>query len=197
MDVPCRVVATQHLEPLADAGLAGMDLLTPANQTDDDAPVMPIHAADKEVRLGLREVRPPLPLAHEATGLVRVPGSLCLAEQCHMLKRRSGILQTLIAKVMHVLDERLDTLARISTRHLFAFRLGARKTVANQRFAQHGYERSIPRQEHAVVLAVLVTMARSNVQAYQRLSRARHARDEANRFAPVASSFLDHAIQFR
>ena len=89
------------------------------------------------------------------------------------------LAQPLVAEVVHVLDEGLHGLARLHLRDLLLLALAALHVVARQRFAQHGHQRSVARQEHGVG-AGLLAVRRGDVQPHQRLAGARHAGDEAD-----------------
>jgi hypothetical protein len=81
--------------------------------------------------------------------LARVPGALRFVEDHDVVGGRATVAQRLVAKVVHVLDEGLHGLAGIAL-VIFAARLAARDVVARQRFAQHGDQRAVARQEHGV-----------------------------------------------
>ena len=58
INAPVREAVAYRVEPVADAGLARVNLLTTADETDDDGPgFVPIEIRDQELRLGSIEVR--------------------------------------------------------------------------------------------------------------------------------------------
>lgn len=103
MYLPMREAAQQGGDPLADAGLAGVDLLTAADEADDDRPIcVPIHARDQELGFGLVEIWLVLLAPHEETGWRAVPGTLCFIKQGHVIDRRlAGITQTISDQLLH------------------------------------------------------------------------------------------------
>src|SRR5690606_10930324 len=106
--------------PFADTRFARINLLAAADKADNNGPIlMPIEAADEELRLRLIEVWSLLSLKHELTRLVEIPCSLCFIKQRDMFNRCTArIDQTFIAKVVNILDERLHLTSRLTPLHL-------------------------------------------------------------------------------
>ena len=76
-DVPAGERRADALEPRADPCLARVDLLAAPDQTDHHAPVvMPVERRKQQLRLRLREPRPPLLPLHEARELPGIPRPL-------------------------------------------------------------------------------------------------------------------------
>src|SRR5215216_7836150 len=101
---PCK-----RIQPFADSRLTPVDFLTTTDQTNNNSPVrMTIQAGNQKLGLGLIEVRASLLSLHKRRGLFQCPGSLRFVEDRDMLQRRSfGLYQTIVSKMMDVLDERL------------------------------------------------------------------------------------------
>ena len=77
-------------------------------RTNDDCPIlMAIHTRNQEFRLGIREARKLLSPAHKVCCFMMIPGALRLIKDRDVFRRRTGVKQRLIAKVMDVLDKRL------------------------------------------------------------------------------------------
>ena len=88
-DVPAGEERADAVEPGADARLARVDLLAAPHKTHHHRPVgMPLHRADEQLRLRLREPRQPLLPLHEGGQLPRVPRPLGLVEHHDVVRRR-------------------------------------------------------------------------------------------------------------
>ena len=103
---PLREMPLDRLEPSRDPGFAIVDFLTSADQTDHDGPIsVPIEVGQQELRLGLGKARAILLSSHERRGLPKIPGTLRLIEDHHMLRWRGGLAKASVSEVMHVLNE--------------------------------------------------------------------------------------------
>ena len=88
-DVPAGEEGADAVEPGADARLTRVDLLAAPHKTHHHRPVgMPLHRADEQLRLRLREPRQPLLPLHEGGQLPRVPRPLGLVEHHDVVRRR-------------------------------------------------------------------------------------------------------------
>jgi hypothetical protein len=111
---------------------------------------MPIHAREQELWFGLGKlVELPSP-AHETSCLPEIPGALRLVENYDMLEGRAVIDQRIIAKVMDVLNERLDAFGNLPLSDLFAGAFLPRHLIPGQRFTEDGHKGAIPRQKHCM-----------------------------------------------
>src|SRR4051794_22223910 len=105
---------------------------------------MPVKATDQEFWLGLIKILPPLFLPHKLRGLVQIPRALCLIEERDMFHRRLiWIDKALVAKVMHVLDERLDLTARPAKFEPFSLLFFASNLIPGQCLAQDCNKRPV------------------------------------------------------
>ena len=105
-------------KPRIDSGFARVDLLSATDKTNNDSPFrMAIHARNQELRLGVGEPGPILFSPHEARGLPQIPRALRLVEDHNMFRRRAGVDQCIVAKVMNVLDESFDALGNFPLPH--------------------------------------------------------------------------------
>ena len=64
-------------------------------------------------------------------------------ENHDMIRRRSSIDESLVAEVMHVLNEGANRVARFSLAQILSARLGARNFITRQRLAQDLNERTV------------------------------------------------------
>src|SRR5688572_12513076 len=130
------------MNPLADACFAGVDLLSSAYQTNYRGPVrVSVKTGNQELRLRMGKIRSPLLLKHELRGLFAVPRPLGFVEKRYVLDRgATGISQTFVAKMVHVLDEQLDLTQSLTLLEPSASFRFAPDVVPRQRFAQYGNE---------------------------------------------------------
>ncbi len=106
----CGKSRIHGFKPSIDSGFARVDLLSATDKANNDSPIrVAIHARNQELRLGVGEPRQILSSPHEARGLLQVPRALRLVEDHNMFRRRAGVEQCIVAKVMNVLDESFDT----------------------------------------------------------------------------------------
>jgi hypothetical protein len=102
-----------------------------------------VHARDQELRFRLGEVGSFLLAEHEVRCPRQIPGALCLVEESDMLDGRAGVHKTVIAEVMHVLDESLDLTACFTELESLLLLAHPLHLVTSERFAQDGYQRSV------------------------------------------------------
>ena len=72
---------------------------------------------NQALRLGVGESGTVLFSPHEARGLSQIPRALRLIEDYNTFRRRNGVEQCIVAKVMNVLDESFDTLGNFPLPH--------------------------------------------------------------------------------
>ena len=120
-----------------------------------------------------------------------------------MIHRRIRITQAFVSIVMHVLDEHFHFAVRGMLLDRSARGFFACDFVSRQRFLQDCHQRAVGGQEHAVHVIVFVEVFGRDVQSDQRLTRSRHACNEANDFVGVCAGIRDEvadsvcrAVQF-
>jgi hypothetical protein len=97
VDAPIREPLIQRGDPFADAGLARVDLLPAADQTNDHAPVrMPVNARQQEFRLRLVKTGLSLLLPHELGCLLAIPSTLSFIKQRNVIHWRPRITQAFV-----------------------------------------------------------------------------------------------------
>lgn len=189
-----RKRGAQRVEPLGDSGLAGIDLLTAANQAEHHRPVdVAIHAGEQE--LGLRGIEFTLALLsrHERRCLLAVPRALRFIEDRHVLRRGLRVDHAVIAKVMDVLDEGFDMPASHGLGHGSTGLAFAPHLIADQRLSQDRNQGSVAGQEHAIQRTRRVHVPRRDVQAHEGLAGSRYTGQQADDLAAFALSVGDHA----
>jgi hypothetical protein len=135
--VPVGELGVQCLEPGVDSGLAAVDFLSAADQTDDHRPIqVAVHVRDEELGLGLVKPGALLLALHETSSLPHVPGALGFIKDGDVLVWRFRVQQRLVAKMVHVLNQSFDPLADPAFLDLFAGGFAAGNFVACERFAQ-------------------------------------------------------------
>jgi len=119
VNMPIREAFADGLEPCGNPGFAAVDLLATADQTDDHGPIrMTVHVRNEKFGLRLRKAGALLFARHEVGRHGLVPSALGLIEDDHTVGGRCvGIAKSVVAEVMHILDECLhfllhDTFAR-------------------------------------------------------------------------------------
>jgi hypothetical protein len=122
------------------------------------------HVRDQKFGFGLVEARPLFPALHEVSGLLQVPGALRFVKDDHMLMRRAGLDQSIVAEMVHVLDKRLYAFADLAFPHLLALVAPALELIPGECFPQHRNQRSVSRKENrmnssAKTMASIITTA--------------------------------------
>lgn len=193
VDMPMGEGAVERVDPFADAGFAGIDLLSATNKTDDHGPIgMAIHAGDQELGLGVREVWRLLLPQHEVGRLLLVPGALGLIEEGNVFDRRAmRVGEAFIAEVVDVLDEHLHFTHGCALLEFLSEGAFAVDTVAGEGFAEDGDEWAVAREEDAIEIACLVDVLCGDVEADERLACAGNAGDEADGFLMLGARAFD------
>jgi len=90
-------------------------------------------------------------LPHELGRLIAVPCPLGFIEDDDAFNWRTNVLQTLVPKVMDVLNERHGLAMSFGLADLFISRRTLGDLVSRQCFLQHAHKRSIAREENGVL----------------------------------------------
>ena len=147
---------------------------------------MPLHRADEQLRLRLREARQPLLPLHERGQLPRVPRPLGLVKNYDVVRRCSRVAERGVTKVVNVLNEGFD---RRATGADPGPRVGELRTVeiiAGQGLPQYRDQRPIARQEDGMRRIVARAVTRGHVEADERLAGPGYPGDEDNRPSAAA-----------
>jgi hypothetical protein len=171
--------------PSVNAGFAGIDFLSATYETDDGCPVLvAIHAGDQEFRLGLSETSTILLPVHEVRRLLMIPCALCFVKNDNMLSRWVGVDQSIVPKVMHVLNECFDTFSYFALAHSFSMLLSTCDFIPGERLTQYGHEGTVPGEEYRVSRLIDLPASGCKVEANQRLASPGNSGDEADDFTP-------------
>ena len=123
-----------------------------------------------------------------------VHARFALIKNGDVFRRRTGVHQNVITKMVHVLDEGLYPLRNLALTDPGALGPLAFNFIASQRFPQHSDKRPISRKENGVCRLILISTLSSDVQANQCLACSRHTGDKANKFSLVCSCFIDQLL---
>src|SRR5262249_23536400 len=138
------------------------------------------------------EIRDVLFPTHERRRLGQVPRTLSFVKQRDMLDWWSKISQTLIPKVVHVLNECSDFTPCLTDAHRPPCRSLIRDAVARQCLTQDRNKRTISGKKDAVQIVVHVTVLSCDIQSNQGLACSRDPGHETNRFQITLPRFANH-----
>ena len=139
MNVPIRERPLHGRNPFFDTGLTCIDFLPASDQTYNHCPIsMPVQARDQKLWLGLVKASFLFLSKHESSGLLKIPRSLRFIKNGNMFYRRTAqIYQTLISKVVDILNEQLNFTQSLALLQ-FSSSLGfAADLIPRQRFSQN------------------------------------------------------------
>lgn len=155
---------------------------------------MAVQTGDQELRFRCIEIcLSPLP-PHERSGLLAIPRTLCLVEDCDMVDGWSGIRETLVAEMMDALNEAPDLPTCFANSQTTPLAGLPPHAVTGQRLLENLHKGAISGEVHRVQFGLRVGALRGDIESDQRLSGAGNPRDETDRLPTFLAGASDHAI---
>ena len=129
--------------------------------------------------------------SHEATSHGFVPSSLRFVENDNPIAGRCGITQTVITKVVNVLNKGFHLLAHFALTDFFLDRLQALDFVTGQCLTQNCNEGAIPRKEDCMGLLMFLAFLGSDIKANECFSCTRNTRYKDDVLFAVTGGLFD------
>src|SRR5688572_17475405 len=152
-----RERSVERVQPLTDSGLAAINFLSSTNKANHYGPIgMTIQAGDQELGFGLTEIGAAFLAFHEGRGLFQCPCSLRFIKDRDMFYWSCGRCQTIVSKMVNVLNEGLDLTLCVTFFQLLSVLGTASYFIASQRFLENGNQGTISREENTVEFIVVI-----------------------------------------
>ena len=152
---------------------------------------MTIKVGNQKLRLGLVEVGTILFPSHEATGHDFVPSSLGFIKNDNPIAGRSSIAQTVITKVVHVLNERFHLLAHFAFSNFFLNSLQALNFITGQCFAKNSNKGPVTRKEYRVGLLMFIALLGRDIEPNQRFPGTWNTCNKDDMLFAITGGFFD------
>ena len=152
---------------------------------------MTIKVGNQKLRLGLVEVGTILFPSHEATGHGFVPSSLGFIKNDNPIAGRSSIAQTVITKVVHVLNEGFHLLANFTLADFFLNSFLTVNFITGQGFSQHSNKRTIPGQKDSMGLLMFIALLGRDIEPNQRFPGTWNTCNKDDMLFAITGGFFD------